>query len=61
MNKRGRPLVDDAKKHQYTLHMSDDEYEMLQKTAESMGKKRSEVIRAGIEYIYYNLVKNYKV
>ena len=67
MSKRGRPLVDDAKRHQYTLHMSDDEYEMLNKIVKSTGKKRSEVLREGIEEIYYknpglyNLAENHKV
>lgn len=61
MGKRGRPLVDDAKKHQYTLHLSDDELEMLNKVVESTGKKRSEVLREGLEDIYYNLRENHKV
>lgn len=49
---RGRPLKEDAKRRQFRVRMTDEEYYKLKELAESSDRTCSDVIRDAINLMY---------
>lgn len=56
MEKRGRPLKEDAKRKQFRIRMTDEQAEMLNFTSERLGVSKTDVILKALN-IQYNLAK----
>ena len=54
MRKRGRPRVENPKRHMITLRMDDREYDELKDTASSRGYTITELIKVSLDYYRNN-------
>lgn len=48
MAKRGRPIKEDARRREYRLRMTDNEYEQLEQMSEQSGITMADVIRESL-------------
>ena len=53
----GRPLSDNPRQERVETKMTKDELKKLDHCCRELGKTRSEIIRAGLEFVYANLDK----
>lgn len=48
MVKRGRPIKEDARRREYRLRMTDNEYEQLEQMSEQSGITMADIIRESL-------------
>lgn len=56
----GRPPIEDSKRNQYRLRMTDEELEKLEHCQKVTGLTKAEVIRLGIDKVYQETLKGEK-
>lgn len=56
VKKRGRPMIENAKKERLGIRLSDEDINMLDYLCYQTGKSKSDIVRESLK-IYRNLVK----